>query len=474
MFYRVAGPKFEWILEEEQERRSPRGRWTGPNRQEVDRQGVAMPAPTVLLVNKFYHDVGPAGGVGRYLLQEEEDLTAAGWRVVPFAMKDADCRPSPFERFFVTARDYSLPRWTSTTLADARALIWNREAADKLAALLREVRPDVAHLHNIYHHLSPSILPVLARHRVPMVMTLHDLRLLCPAIHMLRHGRICERCRGGRFYEAVLGRCVKDSRAASLLAALETAHQHYRHLYRKYVSLFLCPSRFYREKFMAWGYPAEKLLHLPNFVDLEAWRPEPPAREAAYLYFGRISREKGLATLLEAQALWEREATEGGSSEEPFLLRIAGEGPFLEELGRRAAALRLQRVEILGPLTGAAVRHTLARSRFTVLPSEWYENAPMALLESLAAGRPVVSTRLGGIPELIEDGRDGVLCAPGDPRDLLAALRRAAALGPAAGERARRKAEAVASRPEHMARLREVLSRASRAHPVDDSRRSPA
>ncbi len=433
-----------------------------------------MPAPTVLLVNKFYHEVGPAGGVGRYLLQEEEDLTAAGWRVVPFAMKDADCRPSPYERFFVSARDYSHPRWSSGALADARALIWNREAAHKLAALLRETRPDVAHLHNVYHHLSPSILPVLARHRVPMVMTLHDLRLLCPAIHMLRHGRICERCRGGRFYEAVLGRCIKDSRAASLLAALETAHQHYRHLYRRYVSLFLCPSRFYRERFLAWGYPADKLLYLPNFVDLEFWRPAPPTSETAYLYFGRISREKGLATLLEAQALWERAQTGGGTSGEPFMLRVAGEGPFLDELRRRAAELELQRIEILGPQTSEAVQRLLARSRFTVLPSEWYENAPMALLESLAAGRPVVSTRLGGIPELLEDGRDGVLCAPGDPQDLLAALRRAAALGPEAGARARRKAEAVAARPEHMARLQAVLNRAAHGHPADDSRRSPA
>ena len=151
-----------------------------------------MASPTLLLVNKFWHDAGPSGGVGRYVLQEAEDLAGLGWRVVPFAIADGDARPSPWGAHFAPARDYRAPRWSRRAPADALALIWNVEAARRLDALLRETRPDVAHLHNIYHHLSPSILPVLSRHGVPIVMTLHDLRLLCPAIHMLRRGRVCE------------------------------------------------------------------------------------------------------------------------------------------------------------------------------------------------------------------------------------------------------------------------------------------
>ena len=186
----------------------------------------------LLLINKFYHDVGPAGGVGRYLVQEEQDLAAAGWEVVPFAMADADARPSPWSRpLRAGPRLLAAPAWAAAALGDALSLIWNREAARSLERLIVATRPDVAHLHNIYHHLSPSILPVLRRHRIPVVMTLHDLRLLCPAIHMLRDGQVCERCRGGHFHQAVLGRCVKDSRAASLLAAVETAHQRGRRLY---------------------------------------------------------------------------------------------------------------------------------------------------------------------------------------------------------------------------------------------------
>ena len=417
-----------------------------------------MAEQTLLLINKFYHDVGPAGGVGRYLLQEEEDLTAAGWRVVPFAIADEYARPSPWNRFFVTARDYSRPRWSTHVLADAVALLWNREAARKLDALVREVKPTVAHLHNIYHHLSPSLLPVLARHGIPVVMTLHDLRLLCPAIYMLRRGEVCERCRGGKFLSAVHGRCVKDSWAASVLAAVETAHQHSRRLYHRLVTRFICPSRFCLEKYAAWGFPRHKLIHLPNFVDTELWRPTNVTPENAYIYLGRISAEKGLATLLQAQAMWENEETSGKLVP---TLRIAGSGLWEDELRKHADRLGLRKLEILGHLDPDALRDTVARARFSVIPSECYENAPMAALESLAAGRPLVGTRLGGIAELITEGQDGFLCEPRDPRSLLAALRRATTLGPQASCRARAKAELLASRPAHMTRLQKILSEAA-------------
>jgi glycosyltransferase involved in cell wall biosynthesis len=422
--------------------------------------------PRLLLINKFYHDKGPAGGVGRYVVQEEEDLADLGWDVVPFAMADADARPSPWDRHFVRARDYATVRWRGGAAGDALSLVWNREAAARLDDLIREARPTVAHLHNIYHHLSPSILPVLRRHRIPAVMTLHDLRLLCPAIHMLRGETVCERCRGGRFHQAVLGRCVKESRAASLLAAVETAHQRWRNLYPRSVSCFLCPSRFYRDKYAAWGFPADRLRHLPNFVDLDFWSPDRLPRGGprdAVVYFGRISREKGLRTLLEAQALWERGHAEGGIPEPPPPLLLAGDGPCLGNLKARIAMLGLRTARALGPLGIEDLRGVLGRAACTVLPSRWYENAPMALLESLAAGIPVVGARIGGIPEMIEDGRTGITVAPDDPQALLDGIRRACALGPEAGRRARAWAESHADRRAHMRELAEILAVAAAA-----------
>jgi len=414
----------------------------------------------LLLINKFYHDKGPAGGVGRYLMQEEEDLLTAGWEVVPFAMADADAHPSRWSRYFVRERDYSTPRFSGGALGDALSLIWNGEAAANLDALLTETQPHVAHLHNIYHHLSPSILRILRRHHVPVVMTLHDLRLLCPAIHMLRNGQVCEECRGGRFFNAVRYGCVKDSRAASLLAAVETFHQRWRRLYVDTVDLFLCPSRFIRDKYISWGYPPDKLRHLPNFVDLDLWHPrhlESTASRDAYLYFGRISTEKGLRTLLDAQSLWERGFAAGKVTEPPLHLLLAGSGPCEGNLRARAAQLELEKVEILGSLDRDGLRQALGRSRFSVLPSECYENGPMAALEALACGLPLVGTDMGGIPEMIENGVNGIVVPPRDPDKLLEGLAKASRLGPEAGEAARAWAEKHASRVEHMARLQEIL-----------------
>lgn len=421
-----------------------------------------MPGHSLLLVNKFYHDKGPAGGVGRYLVQEEEDLRDAGWDVIPFAMKDEEARPSPWDEFFVRARDYSTPRFSGGAMGDALSLIWNREAARNLGSLLNRQRPDIAHLHNIYHHLSPSILPVLRRHKIPVVMTLHDLRLLCPAIHMLSGGKICEKCRGGRLYNAVRYRCVKDSRAASILAATETFHQRSRRLYIDNVDLFLCPSNFIREKYLEWGYPGDKLLHLPNFVDLEYWNPrhiDKSGDKNAYLYFGRISTEKGLRTLLQAQSLWEQGFASGEIKEPPLRLLVAGSGPCEGNLRAGAAFLKLNSLEILGPLGIDGLRKAMSQSRFSVLPSEWYENGPMAILESFAAGVPMVGTDIGGIPEMVKNGVNGIVVPPRDPEGLLAGLIMASQLGPQAGLAARSWAEEHASRIDHMVRLQDIFKK---------------
>lgn len=418
-----------------------------------------MTKPRLLLINKFYHDIGPAGGVGRYLVQEEEDLKAAGWEVIPFAMADEDARPSPWAKHFVKARDYSTARFGQSAAADALSLIWNREASRNLEALIQETRPQVAHLHNIYHHLSPSILPVLARHNIPVVMTLHDLRLLCPAIHMLKGDEICEDCKGGQLHHAVLGKCVKESRAASILAAVETFHQRSRQLYENGVTAFLCPSAFYKTKYAEWGYPASKLIHLPNFVDLDYWHPRhipTDAERDSYIYFGRISREKGLRILLDAQFQWEQ-GHQAGRLPKPLNLLVAGSGPCEDNFQARRAQLGLKTVSFLGALDIEGLRSALGRARFSVLPSRWYENGPMAALESLAAGIPLVGTDTGGIPEMGIDGETGRICPINNPDAMLKAILEVADFGPEAREKSRQWAEQHADRKQHMVRLQEIL-----------------
>jgi glycosyltransferase involved in cell wall biosynthesis len=245
---------------------------------------------------------------------------------------------------------------------------------------------------------------------------------------------------------------------ASALAALETAHQWWRRLYPRTVSRFLCPSAFYAAKYREWGYPPQSLRHLPNFVDTTLWDPArlpaAPARDC-YLYFGRLGREKGLTTLLEAQSLWERAAAAGGPPALP--LEIAGTGPVENDLRRRATELGLATVTFRGNLAMAELRTALARARFSVLPSEWYENGPMAALESLAAGVPLVGTAIGGIPEMIVDGITGVIAPPRDPAGLLVALQRAAGLPEGARRDARAWAVEHADRGRHMETLMEIM-----------------
>jgi glycosyltransferase involved in cell wall biosynthesis len=294
-------------------------------------------------------------------------------------------------------------------------------------------------------------------------MTLHDLRLLCPAIHMRRDEMVCEDCKGGREHNAVVHRCVKESRPASLLAAVETAHQRSRRLYPKTVKTFLCPSRFYRDKYAEWGYPPDRLEHLPNFVDLDEWHPrllEGHDDRDAYIFFGRVSGEKGLRTLLDAQARWEADRRNGDSGEKPLKLLIAGDGPCLGNVRAGVAKRNLEQVEILGRLDPDGLRKALVRARFSVIPSEWYENAPMAGLESLAMGLPLVGTTLGGLPEMIEEGVTGFTAPPRDPGGLLAALKKASVLGPEARAASRRWAEEHASRQNHMVQLQKHLTAA--------------
>jgi len=392
----------------------------------------------LLLINKFWHDVGRAGGVGRYIMQEAEDLTAMGWEVIPFAIADDDARVSEWDKYFPKAHDYSSPRFD---LVAATSLIWNFEAARKLDALIEESKPDVAHIHNIYHHLSPSILGVLRKHNIPVVQTIHDWRLLCPAIHMLQDGNICEKCKDGKFWNAISGKCVKGSMPASVLAVAETKLHSSRKMYRNTVSKFLCPSQFLKDKHIQWGWPAGQMIHLPNFVDMDQW-PQNDDRENYYIFVGRLSHEKGLKTLLAAH-----EKLDNGLE-----LRIAGSGPQADELKNLAG----DNVTFLGHIPLEQVKKEISNAQFSVIPSQWYENGPFSIIESLAAGTPVVGTDLGGIPEHLDENC-GILFESGNKNSLLSALQKASLLGNKARTSARNRAKALFNRKTHMQKLSEIL-----------------
>ncbi len=393
----------------------------------------------LLLGNKFWY---PKGGTETYLLELLEELPGRGCEVIPFAMKHAGNWPTPFSEFFVDEVDYHAPQsWYGSARTAAR-LLYSRHAAAKLEALVEAHPPDLAHLHNIYHQLSPAILPRLADRGIPVAMTLHDLKLACPNYKMRTEGRICERCVGGGYHHAVLHRCVDESTMHSALCAFELFAHRRSGLYENNVTRFIVPSRFYRTKMIEAGIPAGKLVWIPNFTHIDRYSPS-YAESDYFLYFGRLSEEKGLSTLIDAVRGLDRGH-----------LLVAGDGPMRP--GLETAIEGLRHVTLLGPKHGSELVDLIRGARFSVLPSEWYENCPMSIIESFACGTPVVGARIGGIPELVEHGETGLLFESGSSLDLRAQIEYLLARGDEAvrmGRAARAKAEREYGPRRHMDRL---------------------
>jgi glycosyltransferase involved in cell wall biosynthesis len=287
-------------------------------------------------------------------------------------------------------------------------VIYSFEARRKLDELLRVVQPDIAHGHNIYHHISPSILSLLKGRGIPTVLTLHDLKIACPAYNMLAPDGVCERCKGGKIHNVVRNRCINGSAAMSFVIMLEAAVHKLLGSYERYVDAFVVPSRFYIEKFSEWGMPASMFRYVPNFVDLGRYSPRYETGNA-FLYFGRVIRQKGVGTLIRAAAAARSR------------LLIAGTGPEMEEMKALAASLQAD-VTFLGHLTGQQLHEAIGSCRAVVLPSEWYENAPVSLLEAYALGKPVIGARIGGIPEMIRENETGACFTSGDVDSLRKAL----------------------------------------------------
>ncbi len=346
--------------------------------------------PKLLSINNYYYRRGGAESV---FFDHNGLLERAGWEVVPFSMRHAENEPSPWSEYFAKTTDGSLDGSPIAKIARAMTTVYSVNAAHRIRRLIASTRPQVAHAHNIYHHLSPSILVELRRQGIPIVMTLHDLKLVCPAYKMHTQGAVCERCRGGALRNVIQNRCIKNSLAMSAFVWLESTIHRALNLYMGTVARFVVPSRFFLAKFAEWGLDTRRFVHIPNFVDVEALDVKDEYGDE-FVYFGRLSPEKGIATLIKAAA------------QVRVRVRIVGTGPEEMSLRRLAAQLGAD-VEFSGYLTGRALREAIASARAVVMPSEWYENAPLSVMEASALGRPILGANIGGIPELIREGESG-------------------------------------------------------------------
>jgi len=362
-------------------------------------------APTLLSINNYYY---PRGGAEVLFLEQNRMLEEIGWQVVPFAMRHKNNLPTKWDKHFPDEIEFGESYGPIDKLVNATRVIYSMQARARLAALLGELRPRIAHVHNIYHHLSPSILPLLRDRGIPVVMTVHDLKLACPAYTMMRDGRPCDSCRGGKVHNVLLNRCIKGSAALSGLVMLETAAHRLSRIYETGITRFVVPSRFVLETLVRWGWRRDAFVHIPNFVDLDRFRADRPIGRR-FVYCGRLDKPKGVETLLRAAAQASQPVT------------FVGRGPAEENLRRLSDALGADAM-FTGHVSGDALVSHIASARAVIIPSELNENAPLSLLEAYAAGRPVIGANIAGIPELIREDETGALFAPGDVPALAARL----------------------------------------------------
>ncbi len=361
----------------------------------------------VLIVNKFYY---PRGGDCVCTLNLERLLADKGHEVAVYAMEYPDNIPSRWSGYFASAVDFGAPL-KGKLRAAARAMGWG-DIRRSFAAILADFKPDVVHLQNIHSYLSPVLAEMAREAGAKVVWTLHDYKPICPSYSCLRDGKPCEECFTSP--SAVLRhRCMKGSLAASVVAWAE-ARKWNRSRLERAVDTFICPSSFLKSKMEQGGFSPEKLLVNCNFIGFDkigrlgaSGDAETAGRGDFYCYVGRMSHEKGVESLLEA------------ASRLPHHLVLAGDGPLLEELRSKYGS---PNIEFAGRMTADQVVDLLRAARFSIMPSVCYENNPLGVIESLCAGTPVLGARIGGIPELVDEGRSGLVFESGDADDMARAI----------------------------------------------------
>lgn len=400
----------------------------------------------ILYCNKYNF---PFSGTEVYLFELMALMRAHGHETALFSMADARGPATTYDEFFVPHLDFKDQSlgWAARAKLAAHA-IYSTDARRRLRKMIDAFRPDVAHVRNIYHHLSPSILWELKAQGIPVLYHLNDFKLLCPAYNFVAQGQNCEQCKGGHFIHVVSRGCYGGTKGAALVLAAEAYFHRWIHTYEKCIDQFVAPSQFVKQKLIQYGFAETKVRVLPHFQRLPQAPAPAPSSDAPVLYFGRLSPEKGVGDLVRAmQHLHE------------VKLSIAGDGPQKEHLQSLVGKLELDNVSFAGQLSGVALDRAIASSRFTILPSLAYETLGKSILESYAWGRAIIATDLGSRRELVNEGETGLLYEPGNVPQLAEKIRYLADrpyLANAMGELGRRSVELHHTPEKHYAAMTDV------------------
>ena len=364
----------------------------------------------VLLVNKFHYI---KGGSETYYFSLGELLERRGHQVIWFSMKDDRNVPCAQSEYFVDHVDFNASGNFARNAGSALHLLYSREAGRKFACLLDDEKPDIIHLNIFQSQLTGAVVDEAYKRHIPVVYTAHDLKSVCPNYLMMHHEKTCEQCLDRHYWHCFKNSCMKDSRAKSMLASLEAYVYKLKKTYRK-INYVITPSLFYKNKLEAADVFSCPIEHIRNFLP-EGTVYEKGSRGDYFLYFGRLSREKGICTLINAF----------GKAQVKEKLYIVGTGPEEESLRLLVKNLGMEdKIHFLGFKTGEELKKIVANALCVCLVSEWYENGPYSVLEAQALGRPAIVSDYGGLPELVEDGITGYIIKAGSIPDLTGKIRR--------------------------------------------------
>lgn len=395
----------------------------------------------ILQLNKYYW---PKGGADRYMLELSALLEAYGHEVLSFAMHHPENLSTAFERYFVSLVITDHLHSAKSAMRTFWRSLYSFEAKRRLAEFTRREKPQIAHVHNIYTQISPSVLDLLYVKKIPMVMTVHDYHLIMPNYMMWAHGRIADLSTKG-LLSLTLSRFHKNSYAMSFAQGLAYKFHRSRKSYELAVKKFITPSAFMRDQLIAHGFDSKQVVHVPHFVDITDKVPE-YADKGYILYMGRLTEEKGVEVLLRAME---------GLPHVPC--KIVGTGP--QETQLHLQGDRMAHVTFEGYQSGRALWEFIRGARVVVIPSVWNEVFGLVALEAMAFGKPVIASNIGALPEVVIDRHTGFLVPAADVHALREAISRVAEdpiLATQMGRAGRALVEREFNAEKHYLRLMEV------------------
>ena len=348
----------------------------------------------VLLVNKFHY---LKGGSEKYYFSLAKALEKAGHEVIFFAMKDEKNYSCNQEKYFV--ENVSKDAGFKGKIKFLLNINYSKEAYKKMKELLKDENPDLVILNLVHKQITCSIIDAIKEYnpKIKIVWTMHDLITVCPSYTMLDgKGNICEKCLHGDFKNCYKNKCIHGSKLMSYLSYYEAKFIKKNDYYNK-VDLFVCPSDFYKKKLEEANFTKSKIVTLRNPLEIKELDSKSYVNGNYILYFGRLSKEKGVLTLIKAM------------KDINYPLYIVGTGPIESELKQYVEKNNLTNIKFWGYQTGDTLNNLVLGSKVVVLPREWYENGPYSAMEAMAIGKPLIVSSLGGLPELVQDGKNGYI-----------------------------------------------------------------